>query len=155
VPAAWVIEPQGREWVALVRSHGFEIERLSRAASLEVGAYPAGAAARLPAGIADDLPLDSAPDASRLLMQVRRDLPVGSWVVRSTQPGVRLLFTLLEPWSEDAPLSREPDAAHGPDDRVAAVGGGPYPVYRIAEPVLERLQTEVVPSPRGRPDGAG
>lgn len=137
VPAAWVIEPEGREWAELVASHGFRVERLRRAERVEVGSYPIGAVAGLPPGLADGLPLDSAPDASNLLVRGERTFPEGAWIVRADQPGVRLLFSLIEPWSQDAPLGREAAPVEGPVDFVT------YPVYRIeSETSIGSLRTE-------------
>ena len=137
VPAAWVIEPRGREWAALIASHGFVVERLRRGEALQVGSYGVGVTRDLPAGLADALPLDSAPDGSNLLVQGQRDIPEGSWLVRADQPRVRLLFTLIEPWSQDAPLGRETVAGeHGAALEL-------YPVHRIAAGTsLRSLRTE-------------
>lgn len=137
VPAAWVIEPQGREWAALIASHGFAVERFRRAETLEVGSYGVGVTRELPAGLADDLPLDSAPDGSNLLVRADLDVPAGAWLVRADQPRARLLFTLIEPWSQDAPLGRETVAA----ENTAALEF--YPVHRItAGTSLRSLRTE-------------
>ena len=137
VPAAWVIEPRGREWAALIASHGFTVERLRRGATLQLGSYGVGVTRDLPAGLADDLPLDSAPDGSNLLLWEERDIPEGAWLVRADQPRTRLLFTLIEPWSQDAPLGRETvTGEHG-----AALGQ--YPVHRVAAGTsLRSLRTE-------------
>jgi hypothetical protein len=156
-PAAWLIEPDAKEWADLARAHGFSVERLSRDARVEVGAYPLGVAGRLPAELTDGLPLETAPDASSLIVQGRRDFPEGTWVVRADQPGARLLFTLLEPWSQDAPLAREVEAA-GTDPYPAAAGAGDsfvYPVFRIDADALARLRVEPPPdggSTRGAAD---
>ncbi|MCL7971819.1 MAG: hypothetical protein M8866_06985, partial [marine benthic group bacterium] len=48
-----------------------------------------------------------------------------AWLVRADQPRARLLFALLEPWSQDAPLGRE-----GHDD-ADAPGLTWYPVHRL------------------------
>ena len=130
LPAAWLIEPSGREWAELVASHGFEVERLRRDENLEVGSYPVGVIATLPPALGADLPLDSAPDGSNLLVRGEREFPEGAWLVRADQPGVRLLFTLIEPWSQDAPLGNEslPGAATGAE---SAGESGVYPVHRV------------------------
>ncbi len=137
VPAAWVIEPTGSEWATLVTAHGFEIERLSRKEVLEVGSYPVGAVSMLPAELGSDLPRDSAPDGSNLLIRGEREFPAGTWIVRAGQPGVRLLFTVIEPWSQDAPLGRESPPGGTPG------GNEMYPVHRIEVGTsLESLRTE-------------
>jgi len=137
VPAAWVIEPAGREWAELVASHGFTVERLGREERMEVGSYPIGAIAGLPPGLADDLPLDSAPDGSNLLVRGEHTFPEGAWIVRADQPGTRLLFSLIEPWSQDAPLGRETAPGESPAGSVT------YPVHRIeAEASIGSLRTE-------------
>jgi hypothetical protein len=138
VPAAWVIEPAGRAWMELVAAHGFRVERVRDAGRLAVASYPVGAAAVLPEDIAADLPEDSAADASGILVREERWFPEGAWVVRSDQPRARLLFTLLEPWSQDAPLGRETNAA------LSAESLELYPVHRVeTEQELESLRTEV------------
>jgi hypothetical protein len=137
VPAAWVIEPAGYEWARLVAAHGFQIERLERAETLDVSSYPVGAVSTLQADLGDDLPRDSVPDGSKLLLRGERQFPAGTWIVRAAQPGIRLLFTVIEPWSQDAPFGRE-----------AVPGGTPgglevYPVHRIEVGTsLESLRTE-------------
>ncbi len=141
LPAGWVIEPAGQEWAELVASHGFEVERLRREESVEVGSYPFGVIATLPRDLGDDLPLDSAPDGSNLLIRGERDFPAGSWLVRADQPGIRLLFTLIEPWSRDAPLGRE--SVPGSTQAENREGLELYPVHRIeAETSLGSLRTE-------------
>ncbi len=145
VPSGWLIDPTGREWAALAASHGFQVERLRRAESLAVGSYPVGATAELPADLAADLPLDAAPDGSGLLVRGVRRFPEGAWLVRADQPGARLLFALLEPWSQDAPYGRETTGESGD-------GLSWYPVHRLEPGTdLESLLTE--PAELG-PDGA-
>jgi hypothetical protein len=151
VPAAWVIEPQGREWAELVAAHGFTVERLEHADRMEVGSYPIGTIARLPPDLADDLPLDSAPDGSTLLVWGERPVPEGSWLVRAEQPGARLLFTLIEPWSEDAPFSRENAPRSIPADSVTYPL---YPVHRVeAGAPIESLRTGPADFSPARPGG--
>ena len=142
LPAAWLIEPAGREWAELVASHGFEVERLRRDEDVEVGSYPVGLLATLPPGLGADLPLDSAPDGTTLLVRGEREFPEGAWLVRADQPGVRLLFTLIEPWSQDAPLGRESVPGAATSDE-SPEGPAVYPVHRIeAETSLGSLRTE-------------
>jgi len=141
IPAAWVIEPAGREWAELVAAHGFRVERLSRGESLKVGSYRIGAIAALPPDLGNELPLESAPDGTNLLVHGERDFPEGAWIVRADQPGIRLLFTLIEPWSLDAPLGREAGAGEDGPENPSTLEM--YPVHRIGvvEP-LESLRTE-------------
>lgn len=137
VPAGWVIEETGRPWAELVAAHGFVVERLRGGARLEVGSYPVGATRDLPPGLVDGLPLDSAPDGSSLLVPGERAFAGGTWLVRADQPRARLLFTLLEPWSVDAPLGLE--AASAEDVRELEY----YPVHRIpAGTSLRSLRTD-------------
>jgi hypothetical protein len=142
LPAGWLIEPSGREWAELVASHGFEVEHLSRDEDVEVGSYPVGVIATLPPDLGADLPLDSAPDGSNLLVRGERKFPQGAWLVRADQPGARLLFTLIEPWSQDAPLGSE--SVHGATTGAQSPGKpGVYPVHRIeAVTSLGSLRTE-------------
>jgi hypothetical protein len=134
--------------VELLAAHGFTVERLERKATVAVGSYMIGVTAALPAELSEELPLDSAPSGSALVVQSEREFPEGSWLIRSDQPRARLLFTLVEPWSQDAPLGRESPGAHDPD-RLET-----YPVHRIDDAgELSALRTEVV---RGAgDDGAG
>lgn len=141
-PAAWLIEPAGGEWAELIASHGFEVERLERDEEVEVGSYPIGVIATLPPDLGADLPLDSAPDGSTLLVRGEREFPEGAWLVRADQPGARLLFTLIEPWSQDAPLGSESDPGETTDAGSPAEGGL-YPVHRVeAGTSLGSLRTE-------------
>jgi len=145
VPAAWLIAPDGEAWADLVRAHGFEIERLARDVSVDALGYPVGATATVPPSAADTLPLHAAPDASSLLVRIQRRFPAGTWVVRSDQPGRRLLFTLLEPWSEDAPLGLETPDARGRATDERTTRTGLYPVYRVDADALRRVPTEALP----------
>jgi hypothetical protein len=141
-PAAWLIEPAGREWAELAAAHGFEVERLRRDEEVEVASYPVGVIATLPPDLGADLPLDSAPDGSALLVRGEREFPEGAWLVRADQPGARLLFTLIEPWSQDAPLGSESNPA-APMDVESPAEGGVYPVHRVeAGTSLGSLRTE-------------
>lgn len=153
IPAGWVIEPTGREWAELVAAHGFQVERLNRDESLEVGSYRVGATASLPPDLGDDLPLESAPDGTNLLVRGERSFAEGAWIVRADQPGFRLLFTLIEPWSQDAPLGREAGAREdGREDRPALEM---YPVHRIGAPEsMESLRTEPAEFAAARADSA-
>jgi len=147
VPAGWLIDPSGGPWVELLRAHGFAVERLRRPARIDVGSYMMGVTAALPSNLSDTLPLDSAPSGSALILPGERDFPAGSWLVRADQPGARLLFTILEPWSQDAPLGREGPGAHDPD-RLET-----YPVHRVEDPeALTGLRTEAMPPARATPD---
>lgn len=137
LPAAWLIEESGREWAELIAAHGFTVERLGGGVTMDVASYPVGATRGLPADIADQLPADSAPDGSKLLVSGQRDFSAGAWLVRADQPRARLLFTLIEPWSQDAPL--------GLEDQVpqSAAGLQVYPVHRVPVGVsLRGLRTE-------------
>jgi hypothetical protein len=141
-PAAWLIEPAGREWAELAAAHGFEVERLRRDEEVEVASYPVGVIATLPPDLGADLPLDSAPDGSALLVRGEREFAEGAWLVRADQPGARLLFTLIEPWSQDAPLGSESNPA-APMDVESPAEGGVYPVHRVeAGTSLGSLRTE-------------
>jgi hypothetical protein len=141
-PAAWLIEPAGREWAELAAAHGFEVERLRRGEEVEVASYPVGVIATLPPNLGADLPLDSAPDGSTLLVRGERAFPEGAWLVRADQPGARLLFTLIEPWSQDSPLGSESDPG-APTDVTSPAEGGVYPVHRVeAGTSLGSLRTE-------------
>lgn len=146
LPAAWVIESEATGWADLARAHGFVVERLTRDSRIEVEAYPVGVVDRLPADLAEDLTLGEALDASPLLVRAEREFSEGTWVVRSDQPRARLLFTLLEPWSQDAPLTSDHTAAEEVAAEAADAPEDPsflHPVYRIDASALSRLRTEV------------
>lgn len=139
VPAAWIILPSGRAWAELVSGHGFTVERLEANSKVDVGSYMVGVTAALPSELSEGLPLDSAPSGSALIVPGEREFPEGSWLVRADQPRTRLLFTLIEPWSQDTPLGREAPGSFDPD-RLET-----YPVYRIEDPTaVGALPTEVV-----------
>lgn len=151
VPAAWVIEADSPEWADLVRAHGFAAERLSEDARLRVTGYPVSPPDGLPGLRGERDPraadagadIDEAVDATALLQRGERELPAGSWVVRSDQPRARLLFTLLEPWSQDAPLAARSDDT-----------GPLHPVFRIDAETLSRLRTEPADDAPGRDEAS-
>ena len=86
VPAGWIIEGRGGELAGVLQAHGFEVQRLDAAATYDVQSY-----AVCPAAPGEEL----LPPAERRLF------PAGSWIVRSDQPAARLLFTIIEPWSQE------------------------------------------------------
>jgi len=86
LPAAWVILPEGADLAAHLENHGIRLQRLSEPVELEVGEY-------------------RTPEA---VVLGRRTLPGGSWVVPAAQPRQRLLFTLVEPGSDDGWIRSPP-----------------------------------------------
>jgi len=86
LPAAWVILPGGTDLAAHLGSHGIRMQRLSEPVDLEVSEY-------------------RTPES---LVPGRRTLPPGSWIVPSDQPRQRLLFSLVEPGSDDGWIRSPP-----------------------------------------------
>jgi hypothetical protein len=86
LPAAWVILPRGADLVGHLVHHGIRVERLEESRELEVSEY-------------------RSPDT---VAPVERTVPAGSFIVRSDQPRQRLLFTLIEPGSDDGWLHSPP-----------------------------------------------
>ena len=107
VPAGWVIEGRGGRLVGALQAHGFEVQRLDRAQTYSVQPY----------AVCPDAPGDEL-----LAPPERRQFPAGSWFVTSDQPGVRLLFTMIEPWSKEGWFGGS-----------RADCSDSYPVYRITE----------------------
>ncbi len=106
-PAGWMIEGRGGELIGSLKAHGFEVERINAPITRSVQAYP----------VCPSVTTDSTVSQS----QPRR-FPAGSWWVPADQLGARLLFTIVEPWSQDGWIasSAEFDCNHGE-----------YPVYRV------------------------
>lgn len=139
-PAGWWIGPDEAELVEAVRAHGFEIRDAGPADA--AFAYPSCAPAGRTAAAAWP-----GPDA------VAVPPPEGAVWVEADQPGGRLLFTMVEPWSDggwfiderlpsaDTAAARAQDSAATPSpDTAAARAGasvaacdaaGPFPVYRV------------------------
>ena len=106
-PAGWMIEGGEGELIASLRAHGFQVDRMNGPISRSVQAYPI-----CPEVVAD---------ASIGELQVRR-FRAGSWWIPADQPGGRLLFTIVEPWSQ-----------YGWFAGAAAINcpEGTFPVYRV------------------------
>jgi hypothetical protein len=86
LPAAWVILPEGAALAAHLEHHGIRMRRLIEPVELEVSEY------RTPVSVVPG----------------RRTLSAGSWVVPAEQPRQRLLFTLVEPGSDDGWIRSPP-----------------------------------------------
>ncbi len=123
-PRGWWIEPDQRALIEALRAHGFEVEE---AGSGEGNAVPTALAYPGCPGMGDHVatePSGAEPDVAGLVAVER---PVEALWVAADQPGGRLLFTLIEPWSRggwftsgDGPSPEDCD----PDGR--------FPVYRAA-----------------------
>jgi len=85
-PIGWMIEGREGALIGSLKAHGFEVERKTGPSNRSVQAYPA-----CPESLAD------APIGQPIV----RRFPAGSWWVSADQPGARLLFTIVEPWSQD------------------------------------------------------
>lgn len=113
-PEGWWIAPSAIDLVSALRAHGFRVGDAPGADSGgRVFAY-SGCGAPDEAG--------ATPGGGMLLPVAPDSLPAGSVWVPADQPGGRLLFTLVEPWSDTGWFAAEAPAACGPD--------GTYPVYR-------------------------
>ena len=106
-PAGWMIESRAGALIGLLEAHGFEVERMTGPSNRSVQAYPACP--------------DSLVEASIGQPTVRR-FPAGSWWVSADQPGARLLFTIVEPWSQDGWTATNADFDCAQDT---------YAVYRV------------------------
>ena len=107
LPEGWMVDAAGAELVDALAAHGFEAELLGEPATRVVQKYPA---------------CPEVADESGLGSPAPRRFPAGSWWVPADQPGARLLFTIIEPWSVDSWFT---------DHVVARCRQDPYPVYRI------------------------
>ena len=127
LPAAWVILPEGTALAAHLEHHGIRLQKLSEAVELEVGEYRT---------------LESVAPA-------RRTLPVGSWVVSAAQPRQRLLFTLVEPGSDDGWI-RSPPPGLAADGWAEA----DLPLVRIEGrlPDLPLVSADAIGMPGAGPD---
>lgn len=127
-PAGWWLAPGQDELAGVLRGHGFELTAGDGGASGNQVplAYPRCVPEREPGDDgpdASDTP-DGA-DAVRFLRSAPDAPPEGALWVDADQPGGRLLFTLLEPWSLGGWFDRgldEPDACD-----AAAI----FPVVRV------------------------
>lgn len=107
VPAGWMIEDRGGKLVDALRAHGFDVERLDEPTARVVQVYPA-----CPEDVAD----------SSIKPPETHHFPAGSWWISADQTGARLLFTIVEPWSQDGWF-----AGAGEIDCTEDT----YPVYRV------------------------
>ena len=127
-PLGWWVAPAETELIEALRGHGFAVaapgstDASSGGPAVErarVLAYPrcrttaADGAAEVKAGDALRAAADAPPDGA-------------AWVA-ADQPGARLLFTLLEPWSDTGWFADVRSDASETD----CVPGSVYPVYRV------------------------
>lgn len=113
-PEGWWIAPSAIDLVSVLRAHGFRVgDAPGSDSGGRVFAYSR-------CGAPDEA--GAAPGGGMLLPVAPDSLPASSVWVPADQPGGRLLFTLVEPWSDTGWFAAEAPAACGPD--------GTYPVYR-------------------------
>lgn len=128
-PRGWWVAPSETELIEALRAHGFAVETppSTDAASggptavegASVLAYP-----RCRPSAAGEAPQAEAGDALRAAAGAP---PAGSAWVAADQPGARLLFTMIEPWSDTGWF-----AVTGPDAPEVDCEADPvYPVYRV------------------------
>ena len=150
LPGAWVVTPDGADLVEHLLRHGIRAEILREPVTLEVSEYRT---------------LDSVEPVERMI-------PAGSWVIRADQERQRLLFSLVEPGSDDGWLHSPPPglaraasellAAHAPptETSVASSDRDPappidLPLFRIEGSVpdlpLEVADAEWPTPAEGRP----
>ncbi len=131
-PYAYVLPREATEAVALLRRHGITVEQLTAASSLNIAAYTI-------AGVTYSQQYNHAAAATIQVGEVlnlTRNFPAGSYVVRTAQMQGRVAVHLLEPestdsviyWNRmDAWLPRPGARAAGPADDdappAAAAGG--------------------------------
>jgi len=132
-PYAYVLPREATEAVALLRRHGITVEQLTAASSLNIAAYTI-------AGVSYSQQYNHAAAATVQVGEVlnlTRNFPAGSYIVRTAQMQGRVAVHLLEPestdsviyWNRmDAWLPRPGARAAGPADDdappQAAAGGG-------------------------------
>lgn len=107
-PAGWMIEGRGGELIGSLKAHGFEVERINEPITRSVQEY---------------LVCPSITANSSVGEPVLRRFPAGSWWVPADQPGARLLFTIVEPWSQDSWIASSVEFDCTRDG---------YPVYRVS-----------------------
>jgi hypothetical protein len=107
IPPGWLIEGRGGRLASTLRGHGFDVRRLESATTYEIQTYAV---------------CPEEPNDGLLVETTRRRFPAGTWYVPSDQPGARLLFTMIEPWSQEGWFGGD-----GPDCSDS------YPVYRTVE----------------------
>jgi hypothetical protein len=124
-PSGWWLDPDQVELADVLRAHGFEV-------SAGGGGPSAGGALldypRCVRGAADDA------DASPLLRPAPGPPPEGALWVDADQPGGRLLFTMVEPWSAGSWFDRELGAAgDAPSDApVECDEAATFPLVRVS-----------------------
>ena len=123
-PSGWWLDPDQGELADALRAHGFEVT-----GGRDVGpgndaflAYPRCVAGATDAG--GHAAIEGA-DASRFLRPASVVPPEGALWVNADQPGGRLLFTLIEPWSAGGWFD------HGPDDSGACDEAATFPLVRV------------------------
>ncbi|MFW6088538.1 MAG: hypothetical protein ACODAB_02220 [Gemmatimonadota bacterium] len=128
-PGGWWLHSDQVDLADALRRHGFEVS---------AGGDGGPAAATLlayPRCVPD--PTGGDADASRFLRPVASSPPEGALWVSADQPGGRLLFTLLEPWSTGGWFAREfydfgdPGDDESRDQTGACDEGATFPVVRV------------------------
>ena len=135
VPAGYVVDSAATDLVSLAMRHGVRVERLLQPIDLPVAAY---AAAPADGSI---MPVNADP----LLERASRAFPAGSFLISARQPAARLLWTLIEPWSQDGWFA---DPPLGDTPAVARTGPDRYAVHRLEGSLLP---TAIVPTEGVRP----
>lgn len=91
-PAAYVLPESEAALAALAVRHGLLVERVLEPVTLPIAVY-----AESPPDTTDDRPVRVDGALDRRI----ETIPANSFLVRTDQPGARLLSTLIEPWSQD------------------------------------------------------
>ena len=124
VPAAYLIPDQLNAVLDLLRAHGIQLRQLDREQTLDVERFR----------------LESSSQAEREFQghrertlagsyqKSRQTVPAGSWIASTSQPLGRLLFTLLEPLSDDGLVNWNLFDA-------ALEGQQIFPVWRTFSPI--------------------
>lgn len=139
-PWAYLLPPEAREAVDMLRRHGIAVERLTEDTELEVDAYT----------VADVTHERAYDHAAATVVEVGevvtldRTLPEGSWVVRTAQNLGRLVGHMLEPETEDNVVYWNTMDAWIPRSAEDVRGDGPalVPIYKLMTPTA--LPTELV-----------
>jgi len=124
-PAAYLLKPDMKDVVALLRVHGIVVETAKQAASLDVEQYTIKQVTQAPRAFQGHRETRLTVEAS----STKETFPAGSFIVSMQQPKAALIFYLLEAESDDGLVN------WNYLDRVferTAKDGSPsvYPIYR-------------------------
>lgn len=118
-PLGWWVAPNQNALVEALRAHGFRVDDAPDGS-------PPGPAGRVDAAAYLRCPIVAGDPVRAALRPAPEAPPAGALWVPADQPGARLLFTMIEPGSEDGWFARGVAEESASDCEVGEV----YPVYR-------------------------